>query len=130
MRALSDRSMGAVLWAWAVVVLEAAVPRYPCCGWGGPEIDREITERFDEVGRTSSWREPPGPIGLRHSPETSTKGRRSTGTTVSAEKVPNEDSMAASSLIRWGGTAAVLGGFSTTFVSGLLPPLSSPNEGE
>ena len=29
---------------------------------------------------------------------------------------------AASSLIRWGGTAAVLGGLSTSFVSGLLPP--------
>jgi hypothetical protein len=42
-----------------------------------------------------------------------------------------EDSMAAaSSLIRWGETAAVLGGLSTTFVTGLLPPLSSPNEGE
>ena len=25
-----------VLCAWAVVVLEAAVPRYACCGWGGP----------------------------------------------------------------------------------------------
>ena len=32
----SKRSMGAVLCAWAVVVLEAAVPRYACCGWGGP----------------------------------------------------------------------------------------------
>ena len=32
----SKRGMGAVLCAWAVVVLEAAVPRYACCGWGGP----------------------------------------------------------------------------------------------
>jgi hypothetical protein len=32
----SNRSMGSVLCAWAVVVLEAAVPRYACWGWGGP----------------------------------------------------------------------------------------------
>ena len=32
----SNRGMGAVLCAWAVVVLDAAVPRYACCGWGGP----------------------------------------------------------------------------------------------
>jgi hypothetical protein len=32
----SNRSMGTVLAAWAVVVLDAAVPRYACCGWGGP----------------------------------------------------------------------------------------------
>ena len=32
----SKRSMGTVLCAWAVVVLEAAVPKYACCGWGGP----------------------------------------------------------------------------------------------
>ena len=31
----SKRSMGAVLCAWAVVVLEAAVPRYACCCWDG-----------------------------------------------------------------------------------------------
>ena len=33
---------------------------------------------------------------------------------------------AASSLVRWGGSAAALGGLSTTFVWGLLPPLYSP----
>ncbi len=32
----SKRRMGAVLCAWAVVVSEAVVPRYTCCGWGGP----------------------------------------------------------------------------------------------
>jgi hypothetical protein len=30
--------------------------------------------------------------------------------------------MAASSLVRWGGSAAVLGGLSTAFIWGLLPP--------
>jgi hypothetical protein len=45
--------------------------------------------------------------------------------------VSSEDSIAAaSSLIRWGGSATVLGGLSTTFVFELLPPHSSPNEGE
>jgi hypothetical protein len=97
---------------------------------GGPEIDREITERFDGVERASSWRGPPGPIGMRHSPETSTKGRRFVGTPVGVEKVSNEDSMAASSLIRWGGSAALLGGLSTTLVGGLLPsPLSTQRRG-
>ena len=32
----SKRSMRMVLGAWAVVVLDAAAPRYACCGWGGP----------------------------------------------------------------------------------------------
>ena len=32
---------------------------------------------------------------------------------------------AASSLVRWGGAAALLGGLSTTFIGGLLPPLYS-----
>jgi hypothetical protein len=31
----SNRSMSSVLGAWAVVVLEAAVPRYARRGWGG-----------------------------------------------------------------------------------------------
>ena len=35
---------------------------------------------------------------------------------------------AASSLLRWGGSAALLGGLSTTFVGGLLAPLYSPND--
>jgi hypothetical protein len=98
---------------------------------GGPEIDREITERFDGVERASSWRGPPGPIGMRHSPETSTKGRRFVGTPAGVEKVSNEDySMAASSLIRWGGSAALLGGLSTTLVGGLFPsPLSTQRRG-
>ena len=31
-----ERGMEAALGAWAVVVLDAAVPRYACWGWGGP----------------------------------------------------------------------------------------------
>jgi hypothetical protein len=56
----SKRSMGAVLCAWAVVVLEAAVPRYACCGWGGPgdghgrEKGPERTTRFDRHTTTFS----------------------------------------------------------------------------
>jgi hypothetical protein len=97
----------------------------------GPEIDREITERFDGVGRTSSWRGPPSLIDMPHTPETSTKGRRLIGgTPADVEKVSSEEYMAAWSLIRWGGPAAVLGSLSTTFVKGLLPSLYSPNDGE
>jgi hypothetical protein len=92
---------------------------------GGPEIDRELTERCDGVGHTSSQRGPPEPIGMRHSPETSAKGRRFVGTPAGVEKVSSEYSMAASSLIRWGGSATLFGGLSTTFVGGLLPPLYS-----
>ena len=56
----SKRGMGAVLCAWAVVVLEAAVPRYACCGWGGPgdghgrEKGPERTTRFDRHTTTFS----------------------------------------------------------------------------
>ena len=32
--------MEAALRAWAVVVLDAAVPRYACCGWGGSSDGR------------------------------------------------------------------------------------------
>jgi len=92
---------------------------------GGPEIDRELTERCDGVGHTSSQRGPPEPRGMRHSLETSTKGRRFVGTPAGVEKVSSEYSMAASSLIRWSGSATLLGGLSTTFVGGLLPPLYS-----
>ncbi len=56
----SKRNMGAVLCAWAVVVLEAAVPRYACCGWGGAGDCRgrqkgpERTTRSDRRTTTSS----------------------------------------------------------------------------
>jgi hypothetical protein len=97
---------------------------------GGPQIDREITERSDEVGHISSRRGPPGPIGVRPTPETSTKGRRVVGTPAGVEKVSSEECMAASSLIRWGGASAVLGGLSTTFVRELLPSHYPPNDGK
>jgi hypothetical protein len=93
-------------------------------------MDREITERFDGVGRTSSRRGPPGPIDMPVTPETSTKARRVVGTPAGVEKVSSEECMAASSLIRWGGPAAVLGGLSTTFVRELLPSHYPPNDGK
>ena len=96
----------------------------------GPKMDREITERSDGVGHISSRRGPPGPIDMPHTPETSTKARRVVDTPAGVEKISSEECMAASSLIRWGGPAAVLGGLSTTFVSGLLPSPYPPNDGE
>ena len=98
---------------------------------GGPQIDREITERSDGVEHISSRRGPPGPIDMPHTPETSTKSRRLIGgTPAGVEKASSEEYMAASSLIRWGGASAVLGGLSTTFVSGLLPSPYPPNDGK
>ena len=38
--------------------------------------------------------------------------------------------MAASSLVRWGGSAAVLGGLSTAFVGGFFPSHHSKSKGE
>ena len=94
-------------------------------------MDREITERSDGVEHISSRRGPPGPIDMPHTPETSTKGRRLIGgTPAGVEKASSEEYMAASSLIRWGGSATVLGGLSTTFVSGLLPSPYPPNDGK
>ncbi len=74
---------------------------------------------------------PPGPIGIRPPPETPTKGRRFVGgTPAGVEKVPSEESVAISCLVRWSGSAALLGGLSTTFVGGLFPPHYPPNDGE
>jgi hypothetical protein len=90
-----------------------------------------VDQRFDGVARTPGWRGLFGPMDIRPSPETPTKGRRFVGTPVGVEKVSSEDySMAASSLIRWGGSAALLGGLSTTLVGGLFPsPLSTQRRG-
>src|SRR5918993_3467878 len=96
----------------------------------GPKMDREITERSDGVGHISSRRGPPGPIDMPHTPETSTKARRVVDTPAGVEKISSEECMAASSLIRWGGPAAVLGGLSTTFVKGLLPSPYPPDDGK
>ncbi len=74
---------------------------------------------------------PPGPIGIRPPPETPTKGRRFVGgTPAGVEKVPSEESVAISCLVRWSGSAALLGGLSTTFVGGLFPSHYPPNDGE
>jgi hypothetical protein len=81
-------------------------------------------------GRSMGWRFEGGP-DTRHSPETSTKGRCSIGVPAGVEKVSSEDSIAAaSSLVRWGGSASLLGGLFTPFVWGLLPPLHSPDDGD
>jgi len=81
-----------------------------------------------EEGRGQSG--PPGPIGIRPPPETLTKGRRFVGTQAGVEKVPSEDSVSISCLVRWSGSAALLGGLSTTFVGGLFPSHYPPNDGE
>lgn len=65
---------------------------------------------------------PPDPVGIRRPfPETSTKGRRFEGTPGGVEKVSSEEYfMAASSLVRWSGSAALLGGLSTVFVDEVM----------
>ncbi len=74
---------------------------------------------------------PPGPIGIRRpSPETVTKSRHFEGTPGGVEKVSSEDSIAASSLVRWSGSAAVLGGLSTVFVDEVIPSHRSKGVGE
>jgi len=89
----------------------------------GGDSDAPAKREDDGAGRTSGWRGPPGQIGMRNSPETSRVGRRFIGTPAGLEKVSREGyCMAASSLIRWGGSAAVVGGLATSFVGGLLPP--------
>jgi hypothetical protein len=45
----SNRGMGTVLRAWAVVVLDAAVPRYACCGWGGSSDGRGGIEGYKQT---------------------------------------------------------------------------------
>src|SRR5215212_3155171 len=96
-------------------------------GWwfgGRPKIDREITERVEGVGRSCDLRGPPGQIGMRRSPETSRVGRRFIGTPAGLEKVSREDyTVAASSLIRWGGTAAVVGAWPPASLGDLSHPL-------
>ena len=65
---------------------------------------------------------PTDPVGIRSYPEASTKGRRFEGTPAGVEKVSSEDSIAAaSSLVRWSGSAAVLGGLSAVFVNEVIP---------
>ena len=111
----SKRGMGAMLCAWAVVVLEAAVPRYACCGWGGPSNGH----------------------GREKGPERTTRSGRHTttlpfeGTPGGVEKVSSEEYvMAASSLVRWSGSAALLGGLSAVFVDEVMPFHRSKSKGE
>jgi len=79
--------------------------------------------RFDGIAHTTAWRGPLNPIGVQPYPETPTEDRRSIDVQAGVEKVSGEDFMAAaSSLTRWGGAAAVLGGLSTAFVGGFSHP--------
>ncbi len=75
---------------------------------------------------------PPDPVGIRRPPpETSTKGRHFEGTPGGVEKVPSEEYfVAASSLVRWSGSAALLGGLSTVFVDEVMLFHQSKSEGE
>ena len=86
--------------------------------------------RFDGIAHTTAWRGLLSPIGVQPYLETPTEDRRSIDTPDGVEKVSSEDTMAASSLTRWGGAAAVLGGLSAIFVPDLLPPLYPPNDRE
>jgi hypothetical protein len=63
----SNRGMGAVLAAWAVVVLDAAVPRYACCDWGGPSSDGRGGKEGREQPRADLMLEVPrrGPLVRR-----------------------------------------------------------------
>ena len=74
----------------------------------------------------------PGRTGIRRpSPETSTKGRHFEGTPAGIEKVSGEEYfVAASSLVRWGGSAALLGGLSTVFVDEVMLFHQSKSKGE
>jgi hypothetical protein len=75
---------------------------------------------------------PPGPIGIRRpSPETSTRGRHFEGTPGGVERVSSEEYfLAASSLVRWSGSAALLGGLSTVFVDEVMLFHQGKSEGE
>ena len=71
-------------------------------------------------------------IGIRRpSPETSTKGRHFEGTPGGVEKVSSEEYfVAASSLVRWSGSAALLAGLSTVFVDEVMLFHQSKSKGE
>jgi hypothetical protein len=72
----------------------------------------------------------PGQMGTRPFRETSSKGRHPVGAPDAVGKASSEDcSVAASSLIRWGGCAAVLGGVSTAFAGGFFPSHHSEGKG-
>jgi hypothetical protein len=74
---------------------------------------------------------PPGPIGIRPPPETLTKGRHFEGTPGGVGKVSSEEYfVAASSLVRWSGSAALLGGLSTVFVDEVMLFHQSKSKGE
>ena len=80
------------------------------------------------LGRRSA----PGQMGTSLSlGETSSRGRRLIGPPAGVGKASGEDCcVAASSLTRWGGCAAVLGGLSTAFVGEFFPFHHSKSEGE
>jgi hypothetical protein len=85
---------------------------------------------FDGVGRTASWRGPPGLIGVRPTPETSTKCRRFIDTPAAGvEKVSSEEYMAAWSLIWWDGPAVVLGACPPPLLGNFSRPSIPPTMG-
>jgi hypothetical protein len=76
-------------------------------------------------------RSAPGQMGTSSLSETSSRGRRLISAPAGVGKASGEDCcVAASSLTRWGGCAAVLGGVSTAFVGGFFPPHHSKSKGE
>jgi hypothetical protein len=70
-------------------------------------------------------------MGTRPSREAPRKGKHFEGTPGGVEKVSSEEYfMAASSLVRWSGSAALLGGLSTVFVDGVMLFHQSKSKGE
>jgi hypothetical protein len=120
--------MGAVLCAWAVVVLEAAVPRYACSGWSGPDNGHGGKEETRERSWAGRYTQPDGHKTFSGG---APKGRHFEGTPGGVEKVSSEEYfMAASSLVRWSGSAALLGGLSTVFVDEVMLFHQSKSKGE
>ena len=79
------------------------------------------------LGRRSA----PGKMGTLSLSETSSRGRRPISAPPGVGKASGEDCCAAaSSLTRWGGCAAVLGGVSTAFVGEFFPSHHSKSKGE
>ncbi len=125
---LSNRSMGSVLCAGAVVVLDGRRWGTHAAAGAGRVMGVEGKRRgAGGLGRRGT----PGQMGARPLRETPPKGRHLVGTPPGIGKASGENcSAAASSLIRWGGCAAMLGGLSTAFAGGFFPSYQSKSKGE
>ena len=62
----SEGKIGTALQASVLVVLEAAVPRYACCGWGGPSDGRGGKEGRERTARSDRHATLLGDIHIHH----------------------------------------------------------------